>query len=72
MPLSEIELGIPDGLAGMIELQLEKLNETERRLLEAGSIVGAIFPAWAAAAALKADVLDLEENMPRWHGARTC
>jgi predicted ATPase len=62
MPLSEIELGIPDGLAGMIELQLEKLNETERRLLEAGSIVGAIFPAWAAAAALKADVLDLEDE----------
>jgi predicted ATPase len=62
LPLAEIELGIPDGLAGMIELQLEKLNETERRLLEAGSIVGAIFPAWAAAAALKADVLDVEDE----------
>lgn len=62
LPLAEIELGIPDGLSGMIELQLEKLNESERRLLEAGSIVGAIFPAWAAAAALKADVLDVEDE----------
>jgi predicted ATPase/DNA-binding winged helix-turn-helix (wHTH) protein len=61
-PLAEIELGIPDGLLGMIELQLEKLGESERRLLEAGSIVGAIFPAWAAAAAMKADVLDVEDE----------
>jgi len=62
VPLAEIELGIPDGLLGMIELQLEKLSENERRLLEAGSIVGAIFPAWAAAAALKADVADVEDE----------
>ena len=62
VPLAEIELGIPDGLLGMIELQLARLNENERRLLEAGSIVGAIFPAWAAAAALKADVLDVEDE----------
>lgn len=62
VPLAEIELGIPDGLSGMIELQLEKLTETERRLLEAGSIIGAVFPAWAAAAALKADVLELEDE----------
>jgi predicted ATPase len=46
----------------MIELQLEKLTENERRLLEAGSIVGSIFPAWAAAAALKIDVLDAEDE----------
>lgn len=61
-PLAEIELGIPDGLLGMIDLQLGKLSESERRLLEAGSIVGAIFPAWAAAAALKEDVLDVEDG----------
>jgi predicted ATPase/DNA-binding winged helix-turn-helix (wHTH) protein len=61
-PLAEIELGIPDGLLGMIDLQLGRLNEKERRLLEAGSIIGAIFPAWAAAAALKEDVLDVEDE----------
>jgi predicted ATPase len=62
IPLAEIELGIPDGLLGMIDLQLGRLSESERRLLEAGSIVGAIFPAWAAAAALKEDVLDVEDE----------
>jgi predicted ATPase len=61
-PLAEIELGIPDGLLGMIDLQLGRVSERERRLLEAGSIVGAIFPAWTAAAALKEDVLDVEDE----------
>ncbi|HEX3436952.1 MAG TPA: AAA family ATPase [Pseudacidobacterium sp.] len=62
VPLAEIELGIPDGLLGMIELRLERLSEADRRLLEAGSIVGAIFPAWAAAAALKTGVPDVEDE----------
>jgi predicted ATPase len=61
-PIDEIELGVPDGLAGIIELQLDRLNEEDRRLLEAGSVAGAIFPAWAAAAALKRAVEDLEES----------
>ncbi|WP_216841045.1 BREX system ATP-binding domain-containing protein [Acidobacterium sp. S8] len=60
-PLAEIELGIPDGLLGIIEMQLGKLNDAERRMLEAGSIVGTIFPAWAAAAVLKEDVADVED-----------
>jgi predicted ATPase len=62
LPLSEIELGIPQGLLGMMDLQLERLSEADRRLLEAGSIVGAIFPAWAAAAALKTGVPDVEDE----------
>ena len=60
-PLHEIELGVPDGLAGVIELQLDRLSEEDRRLLEAGSIAGTIFPAWAAAAALKREREDVEE-----------
>ncbi len=62
VPLAEIELGIPHGLLGMIDLQLERLSEADRRLLEAGSIVGSIFPAWAAAAALKTGVPDVEDE----------
>jgi predicted ATPase len=61
MPLAEMELGIPDGLLGMIELQLGKLSDGERRMLEAGSIIGAVFPAWAAAAVLKEEVADVED-----------
>jgi predicted ATPase len=60
-PLSEIELGVPDGLARVIELQLDRLSDEDRRLLEAGSISGTIFPAWAAGAALKRAVEDMEE-----------
>jgi len=60
-PLDEIELGVPDGLARVIELQLDRLNDDDRRLLEAGSIAGAIFPAWAAGAALNRAMEDMEE-----------
>jgi predicted ATPase len=60
-PLDEIELGVPDGLARVIELQLDRLSDDDRRLLEAGSIAGAIFPAWAAGAALKRGVEEMEE-----------
>ncbi|MGC2164200.1 MAG: AAA family ATPase [Silvibacterium sp.] len=60
-PLDEIELGVPEGIAGAIELQLDRLSEDDRRLLEAGSISGTIFPAWAAGAVLKCAVEDMEE-----------
>jgi predicted ATPase len=61
LPLSEIEVGVPEGLAGIIEFQLEKLSDGDRRLLEAGSISGSIFPAWAAAAALEYTIDEAEE-----------
>jgi DNA-binding winged helix-turn-helix (wHTH) protein len=61
IPLSEIQLGVPDGVAGIIEFQLEKLTDEDRRLLEAGSIAGTIFPAWAAAAALERSIDEVEE-----------
>lgn len=60
-PLHEIELGVPEGLAEVIELELDRLSEDDRRLLEAGSIAGTIFPAWAASAALKRGVEELED-----------
>jgi predicted ATPase len=61
IPLNEIELGVPAGLAGLIEYQLEKLTDEDRHLLEAGSIAGTIFPAWAAAAALERTIDEIEE-----------
>jgi predicted ATPase len=62
LPVAEIELGVPDGLSGVIELQLDRLTDQDRLLLEAGSIYGTIFPAWAAAAALDQDVEEVEES----------
>lgn len=61
VPLAEIELGVPDSLSGVIELQLDRLSDGDRSLLEAGSISGTIFPAWAAAAALERELEDVEE-----------
>jgi predicted ATPase len=62
VPLAEIELGVPDSLSGVIELQLDRLNDQDRTLLEAGSIWGTIFPAWAAAAALDRTIDETEES----------
>jgi predicted ATPase len=61
LPLNEIELGVPDRLAGIIELQLERLGDEDRLLLEAGSITGSIFPSWSAAAALGRNMDAVEE-----------
>ncbi|MBT9329789.1 AAA family ATPase [Paracidobacterium acidisoli] len=61
VPLEEMDLGVPAGLAQMIELEIERMSPEEQRLLEAGSLVGMIFPVWAAAAAMRADAADVEE-----------
>ena len=60
-PIDKIEVGVPDGLASAIHLQLDRLADEDRRLLEAGSTAGTIFPAWAAAAALDRSLEDVEE-----------
>jgi predicted ATPase len=62
VPLAEIELGVPDSLSTVIELQLDRLSDQDRRLLEAGSVSGTIFPAWAAAAALDREIDEVEES----------
>ncbi|HZD49699.1 MAG TPA: hypothetical protein VE178_13235, partial [Silvibacterium sp.] len=61
VPLAEIELGVPDSLSGVIELRLDRLSDQDRTLLEAGSISGTIFPAWAAAAVLDRNLDEVEE-----------
>jgi predicted ATPase len=60
-PIESIEIEVPAGLAAVIRLQLDRLNEDDRRLLEAGSMSGTIFPAWACAAALRRGLADVEE-----------
>ena len=60
--LAEIEMGVPTVLSEMIEMQFEGLDAEEPRLLEAASLIGVVFPAWAAAAALAGDLEDVEER----------
>ena len=60
--LAEIDMGVPAALSELIELQIDQLGAAEQRLLEAASLVGVIFPAWAAAAALNEDLEDVEDQ----------
>ncbi len=60
--LAEIEMGVPTVLSEMIEMQIEGLDAEDQRLLEAASLIGVVFPAWAAAAAVAGDLEDIEEQ----------
>jgi predicted ATPase/DNA-binding winged helix-turn-helix (wHTH) protein len=53
--LAGIEVGVPENIRLMIERQADQLGADERRLLEAGSVAGAEFPAAAVGAALGQD-----------------
>jgi predicted ATPase/DNA-binding winged helix-turn-helix (wHTH) protein len=57
----EMEASVPEGLAQMIELEIERLSQPDQRLLEAGSLINTAFPAWAVAAALEEDTAETEE-----------
>ena len=60
--LAEIDMGVPTALSEMIEMQIDRLDAADQRLLEAASLIGVIFPAWAAAAALDGDLEDIEDQ----------
>jgi predicted ATPase len=60
-PFPEMEAGVPDPLMRMIELEIERLSEDEQRMLEAASLMNVAFPAWAVAAALEKDPMEVEE-----------
>ena len=47
VPLETIELRAPESLRQLIELQIERLSEEEQRALEAASITGVSFTAYA-------------------------
>jgi DNA-binding winged helix-turn-helix (wHTH) protein len=56
-----VEPRVPSGLAQMIALEMEQLSAEEQTLLEAGSLMGVAFPAWAVAAALEKDAAAIED-----------
>jgi predicted ATPase len=60
-PWPEVEAVVPHQLARMIELEVERLTHDEQRLLEAASLMHVAFPAWAVAAALELDTVEVEE-----------
>jgi predicted ATPase/DNA-binding winged helix-turn-helix (wHTH) protein len=58
---SEMEAGVPEGLAQMIEVEIARLSEQEQRMLEGASLMNFAFTTWAVAAALELDPADTEE-----------
>lgn len=61
VPFNEMEDGVPDKLAQMIELEIERLSPEQQHMLEAGSVMNVAFPAWAVAAALERNEAETEE-----------
>ncbi len=59
--LEEADASVPAGLAQMIELEIQGLPAEDQRLLEAASLMGIAFPAWAVAAALTRETAAAEE-----------
>lgn len=61
-PFQQMEAGVPDQLAQMIELEIRDLSPRELSVLEAGSLFSVAFPAWAVAAALDSELAQIEEE----------
>lgn len=60
--VAEIEQGVPDNLRQLIERQIERLNESEQRLLETASVVDVKFAVAAVAAGLAVSLDVVEEQ----------
>jgi DNA-binding winged helix-turn-helix (wHTH) protein/tetratricopeptide (TPR) repeat protein len=59
--LTQIVPGVPETLQQMLEIQVERLSETEQRVLKSASVVGRRFSAWAVAAMLDSGITDAED-----------
>jgi predicted ATPase len=60
-PFPEIEDGVPEELGQLVELEIARRAPKEQRVLEAASLMRVAFPAWAVAAALEDDLVEIEE-----------
>jgi predicted ATPase len=60
-PFPEMEMGVPQELAQLIDPEIEKLSAAEQRILEAASLMRVVFSVWAVAAALDQDPGETEE-----------
>jgi DNA-binding winged helix-turn-helix (wHTH) protein len=60
-PLDQIGTTVPDTLRELIELQIDRLSPTQKSVLDAASVHGAVFSAAVAASVLEIEVEDVEE-----------
>ncbi|MHB1957442.1 MAG: AAA family ATPase [Acidobacteriaceae bacterium] len=64
-PFPDMETGVPQELAQLIDPEIERLPPAEQRILEAASLMRVVFPAWAVAAVLEQDRTEIEESCDR-------
>src|ERR1019366_2840927 len=60
-PLEQIVPDVPETLQQMLEIQVERLSETEQRVLKSASIAGRRFSGWSVAAMLNTGIADAED-----------
>jgi predicted ATPase len=58
--IKKVEVGVPDSIKQMIEKQIDHLDDTQQRTLEAASVAGAEFSALAVAAGLDEEQIGVE------------
>ncbi len=66
VPLEQIEPGVPETLQQMLEIQVERLGETEQSVLKCASVAGRRFSAWAVAGMLGIGMGEAEEVCERF------
>ncbi|MFN2427971.1 MAG: AAA family ATPase [Candidatus Binatia bacterium] len=66
---AELRVGIPPGLAQMIDAEMGRLRDADRKLLEAGSLSGTRFSAETVAAVTGVDVLAAEARLDALAGS---
>ncbi len=62
VPVEQVDPGVPDTLKQMLEMQLHRLNDADRRLLGSASIVGQRFTVWAVATMLSRGTAETHEQ----------
>jgi len=66
-PLDELADEVPKGITDVILSHFERLEETDRKLLQVASVQGESFDTGAVSAALPLDELDVEDRLDRLH-----
>ena len=59
----DVDHDLPSSVRSMIERKIAQLDDSDRKLLGAAAVQGAVFDSASVAAALKADVADVEEQL---------
>jgi tetratricopeptide (TPR) repeat protein len=65
-PLERLVPEVPETLQQMLEIQVERLDEPEQRVLKSASVAGRRFSAWAVAAMLDSGVAEIEDICERF------